>query len=758
MKTSKKTYLNNIVVMVLIVAFHVIALFSSPFFLGPNYSKKVLIDDYCKNNGYGNSLIIRSNISHEMYDYDDIVNVKNSHDSEYNTILGISFNNALVNGKNVSLVGTSQSKSDGYYNNYRIYSENRWGNLKTDNYVYIPLSMVPDFASDPKYVINEKIDILINGTLYNFKIGGVYSNTVTIKGWQSRGNYFDSTFSNCIFVNDMFLSDKFDCLFQMFSSDSAESGNIFDRFSASVDNVGASITQSKNLKEIKLLNDLVLLNKDSRNKLVQTLIIVFSSIVFLLILCASIYLFKVINFNSAKTLIASFVWCAGYYALSCVFLLIIKNRIFSILGFNAYGANNAILNILAIFFILFFLAIFLKTFLKYKKEPLKEKCKQSIFFVTKAKFPNENAFSTYINGLASIYKKAGFDVICIGNGYTKQYQIVESHFCKYVSIRSNKKSFISKIFSQLFFESRVFRFLTNNFDDPTHIFFSSEFSQYFCSKIKKYYSDSNCGCSFIITEEYTKDEFENYNLLSRRSLASNRFFLNKYYDKDDSFIAISRYLQNKILNRKMKCVYVPFCFHFEFVVSARKNEMKHDGINYIYCGNPENKDLLPTIINAFSSLGDRTYKNNIHLEIIGVDEEWATKHGILTYDKEIITFRGRQSREYIFNKYSECDYSVLLRDENKTFAKAGFPTKISESMTFGVVPITNQTSNLSDYLNSGNSVIVNGHEIKDFINAIDDSIKEKSKLSSRKKSAIKTANKYFNIETYSEELLGLIKK
>ena len=758
----KKINVKNIAVAFLIIVVHVVALFASPFFLGPNYSKQVLIDEYCSNNSNGSSLVLSSDLDVDSMSYENILGYRENNDVEFNTITGIAYKNAVLDEGTCNLIGATKSSSDNHYNQYRVYSENGWNYLKQNDYVYVPLTMASKLASNPKEVVNSEIDISIKGVLYTFKIGGYYDNKITNSGWRSRGTYLNDCFDNCIFVSETFLEDKYDCVFEMFTSDSSESGNIYSGFKSEIAKYNGNILQPKDLREINLLKRLSLLDKTQRNKTVQIIFVVSSSVVAILILFISTFLFNVNSVQLKNRWKALFAWGLIYYVLSCIFVFIVRNKIIGLLGFTAYGGNKALLNILLIFFVAFLISIVVKTFLKYKKDQteLKQddsKSVNSIIFITKAKFPDDNAFATYIGGIASVYKNAGYDVICIGNGSTDYNKYYDSYFGKYVSVRRNGNSFISKVLSQLFFESRVYRLLENNFEKPTHIFFSCEFSVDFYNKIKKLYSDSDVRFSFILTEEYTKDEFEKYNFLAKRSLSINRYFINKYYDKNDSFIVISKYLLNKIENKKMECVYVPFSFNPDYIASIKKESIKHKGINYIYCGSPENKDLLPTIINAFSSLDLKLINKGIHLNVIGVDEEWARRHGVASYNKDIVTLYGRQNRIFVSEKYAESDYSVLLRDENKTFAKAGFPTKISESMMFGVVPIANLSSNLGDYLDNSNSIIVNGHELDDFINAIHASINEVQKLSSRKKKALDTSHKFFNVEFYKDSLISLIK-
>lgn len=757
----KKPSIKNVFVALLIAVVHVVALFSSPFFLGTSYSKAILIDEYCKSNVNGSSLIVNSDLSFETFNYENVDVFRKYNDSELNTATGIASKNAVVGDKQCHLVGASKSETSKFYNKFRVYSDYDWGLLETGNYVFIPESMISQFAPKTKEIKNIEIDIYLGNKLHTFKIGGSYSTYTTDSGWRSRGSYLNNTFENCIFVGESFLVDKYDCVFEMITSDSSESGNIYDRFTNTVKERGGNISEPKNLKEIKLLNELNLLSREKRNKVIQLLIIVAVSLSLIAILCLSVFMFSVNNIKANKRGLALFIWSLAYYVLSCIFVLIVRSRIIKLLGFSAYGANKALLNMVLIFFILFFVVISIKTFVAYKKDRIKEKNNESepvnsVLFVTKAKFPNDNAFATYISGIASVYKKAGFDVICIGNGYTKKNDFIGSYFGRYVSVRNNNSSFVSRTLSQLLYEFKVYHLLENNFKKPNHIFFSCEFSLDFYSKVKKLYSDTDVSYSFIVTEQYTKDEFEKYNVLARKSLRRNRYLIEKYYSENDSFITISRYLSKKIEDKKMKCAYVPFSFNRDYIASIRKGSVKHNGINYIYCGSPENKDLLPTIINAFSSVDKSFLSKDIHLNIIGAGEEWATKHGITSYDKEAITFFGRQKNDFVMDMYAKSDYAVLLRDEEKVFAKAGFPTKISEAMTFGVVPITNLSSNLCDYLNDDNSIIVKGHELEEFVEAIKVSIAEFDKIIDRKNNSVKTAESNFNIDSYEDVLLSLI--
>ena len=122
------------------------------------------------------------------------------------------------------------------------------------------------------------------------------------------------------------------------------------------------------------------------------------------------------------------------------------------------------------------------------------------------------------------------------------------------------------------------------------------------------------------------------------------------------------------------------------------------------------------------------------------------------------TFHGRMSRSEVVNFYKTADYALLLRDENKLFVKAGCPTKIVESLFYGVPPITNLFGDLSEYLiDSKNSIIASEHSIEEFKTAIIKSIKLIDSHKELSDGAIKTAHSYFESSKYLNQMKEFIR-
>jgi len=57
----------------------------------------------------------------------------------------------------------------------------------------------------------------------------------------------------------------------------------------------------------------------------------------------------------------------------------------------------------------------------------------------------------------------------------------------------------------------------------------------------------------------------------------------------------------------------------------------------------------------------------------------------------------------------KADWSIVIRDNNLV-VKAGFPTKVTESISAGTPVIANRFSNIEDYLDSSNSILIDSIE------------------------------------------------
>ena len=76
---------------------------------------------------------------------------------------------------------------------------------------------------------------------------------------------------------------------------------------------------------------------------------------------------------------------------------------------------------------------------------------------------------------------------------------------------------------------------------------------------------------------------------------------------------------------------------------------------------------------------------------------------------------GRMPNNFVIKKIKESDWAVVLREKNK-IVQAGFPTKVSEAIACGTPVIANKFSNIVEYLNDDNSILIN--DITEFARVI----------------------------------------
>lgn len=220
-------------------------------------------------------------------------------------------------------------------------------------------------------------------------------------------------------------------------------------------------------------------------------------------------------------------------------------------------------------------------------------------------------------------------------------------------------------------------------------------------RINRYCKKNNIRCFADVTEWYKAiGKNKVYCLIKNMDSSFRMRFVHK---RMDGIITISRYLY-EYYKRKNNIVMIPPTV--DLSDSKWKKENKHnDIISFVYAGVPYVlKERLDYIVNAFERI-----KNDVRVNfnIIGITKEqfmelYSWKRRI----PESVCFLGRLEHEKTIEIVKQADWAIILRDNNKV-VKAGFPTKVVESISCGTPIICNRFSNITDYLDTNNSIIIN---------------------------------------------------
>ena len=84
-----------------------------------------------------------------------------------------------------------------------------------------------------------------------------------------------------------------------------------------------------------------------------------------------------------------------------------------------------------------------------------------------------------------------------------------------------------------------------------------------------------------------------------------------------------------------------------------------------------------------------------------------------------LELHGRKKRDEVLRMLASADFVQLIRDPEMRYAKAGFPSKVVESLAHATPVFCNLSSDLGDYLCDGeNALIAASHNPKDLALAL----------------------------------------
>ena len=221
-------------------------------------------------------------------------------------------------------------------------------------------------------------------------------------------------------------------------------------------------------------------------------------------------------------------------------------------------------------------------------------------------------------------------------------------------------------------------------------------------------------CIFDATEWYSKEQFVNW----RTSIPYwERELLNRFIiDNKSRVIAISSYLYDYFRSKGCKVTQIPIIYnqsaHDQLLARINSSGL----LRIIYAGSHLKMDNIPLIIEALSILSEEE-RAKIRFVVYGLRKEQienSVSRDVLDTVQDSLLIMGRRPNCEVLDAYSQVDFSIVLRDPSLRVNKAGFPSKVVESMRLGVPVICNYSSDLGDYLvHNNNSIIVESLNVVD---------------------------------------------
>ena len=226
--------------------------------------------------------------------------------------------------------------------------------------------------------------------------------------------------------------------------------------------------------------------------------------------------------------------------------------------------------------------------------------------------------------------------------------------------------------------------------------------------------------------------------------------------------ALSRFLQSHFQQKGCKTVRIPSILDVQSITVPAYD--RAEKFSAVYAGNPGRKDDLAGIIRGFLLLSAEE-RARVQLTIIGPDASQlirvcGLREEELQSASDFLKVCGRVPRDEVLRAIQSADCTVLLRNEELRFAKAGFPTKVAESLACGTPVMCNLSTDLADYLREGeNAFLIAGHTPQAVAQAARRLISASGDdLARMRKCARATAEAHFDYRLYRACLRSLLEE
>ena len=384
--------------------------------------------------------------------------------------------------------------------------------------------------------------------------------------------------------------------------------------------------------------------------------------------------------------------------------------------------------------------------------------KQAVI-ITENKYPLGDAGAIRQHATAKILKNLGFCVTVVGYGKYTGEILNEYDGINYVSLRAKSENKLIRLIYRLLFGFRAINYVKKHIEKPS-VLLLVDTLPYGWKIIEKYGVKNNVTLIHDSVEWYSPEEFSNgeNNVEYKLKETTNTKLINKNWN----VMAISNFLQNHFSSIAEKVVRIPVIMDTDSISYKTEKTDKTEKLRFAYVGAPARKDYLKEILEGFDLL-EKEYKDLCELHIIGITEkqlinDCGVDENLVSRLHKILQAHGRLPHNEAIKWVREADHTLLLRDADLRYAKAGFPTKIVESLSCGTPPVCNISSDLGTYLKDGeNAFISESHNPEDLKRALIKAIKcSQEQRNKMRFSARKTAKESFDYKNYIDTFKGLL--
>ena len=319
------------------------------------------------------------------------------------------------------------------------------------------------------------------------------------------------------------------------------------------------------------------------------------------------------------------------------------------------------------------------------------------------KYPAGDAGSVRQEKLAQLLMRLDHKVMVIGLGAANGGKMETCNGVVYTSFRSDKPGMVGKVQSHLRYWKKLKQMIETY---KAEAVLAYDIGPGNMQKLKKLCRKKGILLIHDSVEWYSPEQFRWGKLAwsYRRKDRLNR----RVIDQNCRCIAISKYLQQHFQSKGIQTVNIPIMVTPEDI--CREKHLLEEKVVFTYAGQPGKKDYLHVMLDAFLLLPEDLREKAV-FHIVGCTAQQMVAAGIseavLDQLAPQLEVHGRVPRASVLELLKKTDFTLLMRSAEQRYAKAGFPTKVVESLSTATPVICNLTSDLADYLTDGaDSLIV----------------------------------------------------
>lgn len=332
---------------------------------------------------------------------------------------------------------------------------------------------------------------------------------------------------------------------------------------------------------------------------------------------------------------------------------------------------------------------------------------KGIIYIGGFELPDKNAAAHRVLSNGKLLNLLGYNVSFIGakknfnSGIPEELTLKSGKFKVW---HLNYPSTVIEWLKYLTGISNILKIVTKRYPDHPEAIIAYDYPAIALLRLWKYCRKNNIRLIGDCTEWYIASGSLFFRIIKNFDTALRMRLIHK---KLDGLIVISSYLFSYYKPYVKNLLLLPPLIDKEdsnFSISQNTSNVR----TLVYAGSPvygKNgiKDRIDKLLLALSQI-KKQFDIAVRFLIIGIsrDEfvETFGENSIPGNIDESIEFRGKVLHNEVLQLINKADYSIFLRDKNRV-TMAGFPTKFVESIRCGTPVLTNESSNITDYIING---------------------------------------------------------